>query len=283
MLRKHILRELGSFIGYDPKLLIRLRQRIVHMKPSGIHRVPDHVPDRLRSPDLGRIGILFIQVIGCTKRSVSLVDDQVKHFPHDRSLYLVNFQIVQLTVFLAGPAVQHQLVAIGGNAAPPQSVRGHLRMRSLDPHGGLFAFAAGLPETDVVDQLVTAILNFLLAFPGAPDFDAVIDEPLHQEGSLVFTPSETVEHKDQQYVKFLLFGQGTDVQDRVPVFGGYLISRYAFFHPLVVKCPVFLSGNEVHAFTALHGDIVGVPVNLPFGRYSVQTKHSFHAHCFSFS
>ena len=138
-------------------------------------------------------------------------------------------------------------------------------MRCLDPHGGLFAFAAGLPEPNVVDQLIAAALYFLLPFPGAPDFDPMINEPFHQERRLVFTSAKTVKHENQQNIKFLFFGQGSNIEDRVTIFSGNLVAGYAFFHPLVVECPVIHSGNEIHAFTTLHGDIICDPVNLPFG------------------
>ena len=92
------------------------------MKPSRIHRVSDHIPDRLRSPDLVRIRIFLVQIVGCPKRSVSLIDDQIKDFSDNRPFHLVDLQIIELTVFLADPAIQHELVAIGSNAAAPQPV-----------------------------------------------------------------------------------------------------------------------------------------------------------------
>ena len=48
------------------------------------------------------------------------------------------------------------------------------------------------------------MLEFLLTFIDAPDFDSVFGEPLEDEWSLVFDSSKSIEHEDKQNVKFML-------------------------------------------------------------------------------
>ena len=48
------------------------------------------------------------------------------------------------------------------------------------------------------------IVEPLLALSGAPDLDAVADEPFHNEGRLVVAASEAVKHENEQDVEFAM-------------------------------------------------------------------------------
>ena len=210
------------------------------------------------------------------------MDDQVEDLPYNGALCFVDLQIIELAVLLADAPLEYQTVAVGHFPAAPDAVCGHLAVRSLDADGGFLTLAAGLPEADVVNELVAAAFNLLLALARAPDLDAVVDEPLDEEGRFVLAAAKPVEHEHQQNVKFLFLSKGTDVQNGVAVLGGYLVAGYALLHTLVEEDPVLHPVDEGQAFAPLHGDVICILVNLPFGRYSVQAKHSFHDRC-SFS
>ncbi|MPN42211.1 hypothetical protein SDC9_189767 [bioreactor metagenome] len=53
------------------------------------------------------------------------------------------------------------------------------------PDRGLFALPGSLPEADVIHQLVNVLLDLLLTLGDAPDLDAMLDEPLQNEGRFV--------------------------------------------------------------------------------------------------
>ena len=53
----------------------------------------------------------------------------------------------------------------------------------------------------------------LLTFFGAPYLDSVIDKPLYHKGRFVIFAAQPVKHKDQQDIKFALFGGDGDITD----------------------------------------------------------------------
>ena len=281
-LTERVLRELRCFVGNEPQSLVWFRKRFVHVESAGVHGIADHAANGLRRPNLIGVRILRVEEIGSAKRSVALVDDQIENLPHNGSLRLVDLQVIELSVLFAHAPLEHQTVAVGHFPSAPDTVSGHLAVGSLDADGGFLALAAGLPEPNVVDELVASAFDLLLPLTRAPDLNAVIDEPLNQEGRFIFPAAQPVEHEHQQNVEFLFLGKGADVQNGIAVFSGYLVAGYALFHTLVEEDPVLHPVDEGQAFAPLHGNVVRVPVNLPFGRYSVQAKHSFHDHC-SFS
>ena len=79
----------------------------------------------------------------------------------------------------------------------------HLTEACLGAHGGFDAFAVRLPEADIVEQLVNVVVKPLFALLGAPNFDAVLDEPFHNERRFVCDSADTVEHEHQQDIEFL--------------------------------------------------------------------------------
>ena len=139
-------------------------------------------------------------------RSVALIDVFAEYEPHDLGLVLVNDQVADLAVPLVHAPALFKAVAERHGAAGVETRFRHLTEAGLDTDGGLDALAGGLPVADVVHQLVDVIVEPLLTLGGAPDLDAVADEPLHNEGRLVVAASEAVKHENQQDVEFPIHG-----------------------------------------------------------------------------
>ena len=255
----------------------RLGADVVHMQPPGVNRVPDQGEHCLPRPDLFRIWIFFIQVVCCPLRSVPVGGDQFEEFHNDGAGDFIYGKIVKLTVFLPHPAFVHQFIPVWARTAAPDSVLGHLSMGCLHADGGFFTLTAGRPVPHEVQQPVHLVIELLFTFPGAPDLDAVLNEPLDQERGFILFSAQPVEHENQKDVELLLLRHLPDFDDRVTLGGGHLVSGDAFLHALSYKDPVVFPADELFAFPALHGDIV-LLIYLSPRRYSVQTHDSFHFH-----
>ena len=132
--------------------------------------------------------------------------DQMEKLFDNRAFHFINGKVIQRAILFPNTAIMCQLVAEGSRAAAPYTVCGHLRMRRLHAHGGLFAFSACLPVAHEVQELVHATVQTLLSFAGTPDLNAMFDEPLHKERRFILPAAQTVKHEYQQHVKLLLFG-----------------------------------------------------------------------------
>jgi hypothetical protein len=161
------------------------------------------------------------------------------------------------------------------------TILNHLRLCCLDTDGCFLAFTLRLPKTDVVEQLVNVLLNFLLPFLRTPYLNALANKPLDDEGCLVFLPAQPVKHIDKQDVEFLLQSGLADFDNGISVVSGNFITGDAFFGSGVNNLPTHTFA-EFLAGTLLHGDVVFcVFINLTLCGYSVQAKYSFlltHAH-----
>ena len=113
----------------------------------------------------------------------------------------------------------NQFIAKRANPSTPLTISGHLRMSRRNPQRDLFAFTAGLPETNIIDQLVGTIVQSLLSLPGAPDFDSMLNKPLNQERCFVFASPETVKHKDQKHIKFFTFRHCAHLDNSIALAG----------------------------------------------------------------
>lgn len=123
----------------------------------------------------------------------ALIQRASMHLLHDQHLCRINRLILyQDTLFIGAPLV-NQTVTVLHPAAREDARFSHL----LDAGGGLAGFSGRLPESDVVQQIVNMIVEFLLPLAGTPDLDALFDDPLHNEGRFVLTASKPVEHEDK--------------------------------------------------------------------------------------
>ena len=105
----------------------------------------------------------------------------------------------------------------------------------------------------------------LLSFVHAPDFDALLREPLHNKGRFIITATETVKHEHQQDVKLALHRGLLDLEF-VTLFGRFFEAGNAFFGKFLDDLPA-LTFCKVAAGFFLHGDVVFL--DLSFGRNTV--------------
>ena len=115
------------------------------------------------------------------------------------------------------------------------------------------------------------IIHLLLPFHCAPHFDSVADEPLHHEGRLIISPSQTVEHEHQQDVKLPFLGVLADLLNGVAVSGSHLETRDTFFRKFFDDRPS-LTFRKFTAVLFLHRDIIFF--YLSFGRDSIEAIYS---------
>ena len=52
-------------------------------------------------------------------------------------------------------------------------------------------------KRDVVQELVDVVIEALFTFTGAPNLNALLNKPLHNEGCLIIPPANAVEHENQ--------------------------------------------------------------------------------------
>ena len=83
---------------------------------------------------------------------------------------------------------------------------------------GFDAFTGCLPVTDVIQQLVHMGIKPLLSFLGAPHLNAVFDKPLHNKRRFVLSAPQSVKHKYQQNIEFVLQGITLNFLNGIPVF-----------------------------------------------------------------
>ena len=165
----------------------------------------------------------------------------------------------------------HKVIAIGGDAALKASILHKLPQGSFGTYGGFFAFTVRLPEPDVVGEFVGVVVKPLLALLGAPDPDAVLDEPFHHKGRFIRDPPDAVKHEHQQNIKLALPSPFLDDLQLVPVFRPYLVTGNAVLLFLVNNCPAHFLTKGVAGFP-LHGNVglvFIVVIHLLIGRHPV--------------
>ena len=116
------------------------------------------------------------------------------------------------------------------------------------------------------------IVKSLFALYRAPDFNAILYEPLHHKGRLVIPPSEPVKHINQQDFKFPLDGLALDFLDGVPFLCRLLKPGDSFFIEFFFDVPIRMAGDKFPAILLLHGNIVFF--NLSHCGHSVQAVNA---------
>ena len=111
-------------------------------------------------------------------------------------------------------------------------------MLSLYTNGGFLAFPRCLPESNVVQQLVYMGVKALFALSGAPDFDALLGKPLHNEGRFIFASTEAVKHENQQDVELMSYGPLLDFHDGITGIGADLVAGDALFGNFIDDLPI---------------------------------------------
>ena len=59
------------------------------------------------------------------------------------------------------------------------------------------------PGADVVQKFVHVVVKPLLSLFGAPDFDSLLDKPLHHEWRFIIPAAQPVKHEDKQDVELI--------------------------------------------------------------------------------
>lgn len=98
------------------------------------------------------------------------------------------------------------------------------------------------------------IVKPLFTLLGAPDPDAVLDEPFHHERRLVRNAPDPVKHEYQQDVKLALFGTFLDDLELITVFRPHLVAGHTVLLLLMNNRPAHFFTKAV-AFLALHGNV----------------------------
>ena len=101
----------------------------------------------------------------------------------------------------------------------------------------------------------------LLSFVHAPDFDALLREPLHDKGRFIIAATETVKHEHQQNVKLALHCGLLDFLKLIALFGRFFEAGNAFFGKFLDDLPA-LTFCKVAAGFFLHGDVVFLDLSL---------------------
>ena len=166
--------------------------------------------------------------------AAAFVDVFVKDETHDFCGVLVDYKIVDLLILLVDPSLLLELVAKWYNAAGEAAVLCKLLHAGFHAHGGLDALAGCLPVTDIVKQLVNVIVEPLLPFYGAPNFNAITDKPLYDKGRFVISAAETVKHIDKQNIETPGNGFLLQFLHGVALFCRFLETGYAFFVKLIL-------------------------------------------------
>ena len=122
---------------------------------------------------------------------VALPDDQIKHFADDGGSFFINHQVEKRAIPFSDSALMNELISIRTCAPAPDPIFRHLLVCSFDTERSLFTFTARRPKSHVVHEAVNLIVKALLAFPGAPYFDSMLDKPFDQEGRFIFLTAQS--------------------------------------------------------------------------------------------
>lgn len=143
----------------------------------------------------------LIQILRYPVCPVSVIGQQIKDFPDNLGLIFIDHQIPHRLILFVGAALMLQLVTIWEVSSPVLAFLHHLTVLGLNMDGRLFAFAGCLPEADVVQQFVYMIIEPLLAFPGTPDLDALLDKPLNHEGCFMGDSLRKAQSKKKRRIR----------------------------------------------------------------------------------
>ncbi len=241
--------------------------RIVYQRPDGSTAPQRSSPFRFDTP--------VIQVLSHTVCSVSFLHQQMEDFSDDFGFVFVDDHILHRLVPLVHAAFVNQPVAVWNQPTAIYALLNHLRMLGLHTNRSLLAFARRLPEADVVQQFVHMIVKPLLAFPGAPHFDSLLNKPLNHKRSLIVASADAVKHEYQQNIKLVQHGALFDFNDGVTSICTDLVAGDAFFGNLIDYLPVRMRRCVFAAGQLLHGNVV--MIHLAKGRNTVEAYDTFHS------
>lgn len=235
-----------------------LRDTLTASEYTGVSNIDENVLDGGVMEWLTRAEVekaLLFERSGGFSATVAVLVGQIENAAHSRGFHGVDLNIKQLTVLFAYAPLLYQLIAIGRVTATKSALHNDLPQTGLGTNGGLDAFAGRLPVTDVVQQLVHMVIKPLLAFLGAPNLDAVVDEPFHNERCFVIAPAKAVKHENKKDVKGVQCRLALDFLYGVALLGGDLEAGHAFLGKLSNNVPTHLCG-ELMASLLLHGDVI---------------------------
>lgn len=235
-----------------------LRDTLTASEYTGVSNIDEDVLDGGVMERLTRAEVdeaLLFERSGGFSATVAVLVGQIENAAHSRGFHGVDLNIKQLTVLLAYAPLLYQLIAIGRVTATKSALHNDLPQTGLGTNGGLDAFAGRLPVTDVVQQLVHMVIKPLLAFLGAPDLDAVVDEPFHNEGCFVIAAAKAVKHENKENVKGVQCSFTLNLLYGVALLGGHFEAGDTFLGKLSNNVPTHLCG-ELMASLLLHGDVI---------------------------
>ena len=243
----------------DLQMVKRLGLHSLHVVDADVDRILNDRPDACPAPESSSVFCLdpfSIQVLCDPVCAVTVIGQQVKDLSDDDRFIFVNDQIPHLLILFVCAALMLQLVAVRNMSSPVQPLLHHLRVLCFHTNGSLLAFAGSLPEADVVQELIDVVIEALLAFSGAPNLDALLNEPLHNEGCFIIPPADAVEHENQQHVELVHDGSLLNLHDGITVIGADLVTGDAFFGNLINNLPVRVGRRIFAASQLLHGDVI---------------------------
>ena len=133
--------------------------------------------------------------------TIALIHILVKDNPHYGSFLLVDVQFVQFMLALVDTPTPYKVIAIRRISALEVTFFYKLAQTGAGTDGSLFAFSVRLPESDVVQQFVSVVVETLLTLLGTPYPDAVPYKPFHNKGRFICDTTDTVEHEYQQDIE----------------------------------------------------------------------------------
>ena len=214
-------------------------------------------------------------------RAVALIHIFVKDNPHYGSFLLVDVQFVQFMLALVDTPTPYKVIAIRRISALEVTFFYKLAQTGAGTDGSLFAFSVRLPESDVVQQFVSVVVETLLTLLGTPYPDAVPYKPFHNKGRFICDTTDTVEHEYQQDIELALSGIVLDDLELVAGGGPDFVAGHAFFLFFMDDDPA-LRFSEFMASLSLHGQVcfmVGVEIHLLIGGNAVQAAHAIVISC----
>ena len=201
--------------------------------------------------------------------------------PHYGSFLLVDVQFVQFMLALVDTPTPYKVIAIRRISALEVTFFYKLAQTGAGTDGSLFAFSVRLPESDVVQQFVSVVVETLLTLLGTPYPDAVPYKPFHNKGRFICDTTDTVEHEYQQDIELALSGIVLDDLELVAGGGPDFVAGHAFFLFFMDDDPA-LRFSEFMASLSLHGQVcfmVGVEIHLLIGGNAVQAAHAIVISC----
>ena len=207
-----------------------------------------------------------------SQRPVPFIDVFLEDDFHNLRLSGLNGKIADLVIFLVDSAPLHRLIAKRYAPAGIIPLLGQLFQPGFYPQGGLDALPGGLPVTDIVQEFIHMGVKTLLTFHGAPDFNALLDKPLHDKRRFIVPAAQAVKHENQQNIKLAFQGHFLNFLYCVSVLGGDFEAGNSFFGKFFHDLPAGLPTAKLPAILLLHGNVV--LFHLAYRGYTVKAHHT---------